>query len=121
MRFLIDNALSPALARLLREAGHDCVHVRDRNLQRETDAAVFELAVAERRVLLSADTDFARILALRRARIPSLVLLRAIAHRPGAQSELLLAHLAEIAPELGSIVVLEDARVRVRELPVGPL
>jgi predicted nuclease of predicted toxin-antitoxin system len=29
MRFLLDNNLSPSLARLLRTAGHDVVHVRD--------------------------------------------------------------------------------------------
>lgn len=33
MRFLIDNALSPALAVLLTDAGHDAVHVRSLGLQ----------------------------------------------------------------------------------------
>jgi len=34
MKFLIDNALSPALATLLQQAGHDAVHIRSIGLQR---------------------------------------------------------------------------------------
>jgi predicted nuclease of predicted toxin-antitoxin system len=33
MRLLLDNNLSPQLARVLREAGHDTEHVRDHGLQ----------------------------------------------------------------------------------------
>jgi hypothetical protein len=37
MRFLVDNALSPALAVLLQQAGHDAIHVRTIGLQRAED------------------------------------------------------------------------------------
>ncbi|MBI1790091.1 MAG: DUF5615 family PIN-like protein [Acidobacteria bacterium] len=37
MRFLIDSALSPEVARLLKGAGHDAVHVRDYGLHAAED------------------------------------------------------------------------------------
>lgn len=56
--FLLDQNLSPALAALLAEAGHDTVHVRDLDLSRASDERVMSRAVADDRVLVSSDTDF---------------------------------------------------------------
>ncbi|MGH7571530.1 MAG: DUF5615 family PIN-like protein [Gemmatimonadota bacterium] len=66
MRLLVDNALSPILAKELRRFGHDVAHVRDYHLEASDDEVVFERAAKEDRALVSADTDFATILALRR-------------------------------------------------------
>jgi predicted nuclease of predicted toxin-antitoxin system len=121
MRFLVDNALSPVLAEGLRQAGHDAVHVRQYGLQAALDEVIFERAAREDRILLTADTDFGAILALRRDRKPSVVLLRRVTHRPASQVVLLLANLPQLEAPLraGSIVVFDRGRVRVRRLPIG--
>jgi len=73
MRFLIDNALSPGLTALLREAGHDAVHVRDIDLQHADDEVIFEHAALDGSILVSADTDFGTLLATRSASKPSFI------------------------------------------------
>ena len=74
---------------LLVAAGHDAVHVRALALQRATDDAVFQAAVDEHRILISADTDFGTMLAARKATRPSVA---------------------------GAIVVFRKDRIRVRRL-----
>lgn len=120
MRFLIDNALSPELTRLLRDAGHDSVHVRDYGLQAAEDPVILERAEIEERVIVSADADFAMLLALSRSSKPSFILFReADIIRAQDYAARILESLPSLESELdaGCVVTFRRRRIRVRRLP----
>lgn len=122
MKFLVDNNLSPTLARLLIDAGHDALHVRDLGLGAALDDVVLERARAESRVLISADTDFGTLLARTGATSTSFPLIRRAANRRAAeQAGLLPANLPLVHDDLetGAVVVIGGASLRVRRLPIG--
>jgi len=122
VKFLIDNALSPQVAMLLRDAGHDAVHVREYGMQQSTDEDLLKRAGAESRVVVSADTDFGTLLALRGHALPSVVLFRGSTSRTAhGVAKRLLQELPRVTSllEAGCILTLEASRSRVRRLPIG--
>lgn len=122
MRFLVDNALSPSLAVLLEQAGHNALHVRAIALHRSDDVVIFDRAATEDRVIVSADTDFGTLLAARAARKPSIIQFRGRGSRqPEALVRAIVSNLPQLVDALhsGSIVTFEPSRIRVRALPIN--
>lgn len=121
MKFLVDNSLSPRLSTGLSEAGHDAIHVREIGLAAAADEVIFDHASSENRILIAADTNFGTILTQRREDKLSVILFRrGTERRPEQQLSLLLTNLTLLQDhlEIGSIIVIEQQRIRVRPLPI---
>lgn len=120
MNLLIDESLQQEIAHLLSAAGHDAVHVADRGLRGSPDDAVLLAAEREGRVVITADTDFGTLLALSNADGPSVILLRRSGRRAVERVQLILTVLELAAEQLsrGAAVTVDQARLRIRELPI---
>ena len=120
MKFLVDMALSPDLAVWLRSQGHDAIHASDLALNRAADTQILSIALDGKRVVISADLDFPRLLALAGAAGPGLILLRSGNYSEAESLEcvrrVLMSVPAEDLPR--SIVVVDHRSVRRRFLPI---
>ena len=83
------------MAEGLRKAGHDAIHVRDLGLASATDHEILIKALAEERIIVSADTDFGTLLALSDLAKPSFILFRRTDKRPVSLLMHLLANLSQ--------------------------
>jgi len=122
MRFLVDNALSPKLAELLSEDGYDAVHVRDVGLQHASDQDIFQYALDDKRIIVSADTDFGLLLSYWNKNEPSVIIFRKGAERdPYNQKKLFDLNLKKSliqAIDQGSIIIIEEEKIRIKNLPI---
>jgi len=121
MRFLADAGLSPLTVEFLVQLGHEAVHVRTLGMQRASDREVVERARADSSVVLTFDLDFGDVLALGVLDKPSVIIFRLADERSESVNQRLSAVLAERSADLesGVLILVEDARYRVRKLPIG--
>nr|WP_063813262.1 DUF5615 family PIN-like protein [Herbidospora daliensis] len=113
--------LSPRVAELLTKAEHDSVHVRDLGATSAPDVTVMALAVAQDRVIISADTDFGALLAQTRAAKPSVILVRELLElRAPDLVNIIVANLDVLEPHLqaGAVAAFTTSGIRVRALPL---
>ena len=121
MRFLADMGVSQRVVSWLRNEGHDALHVREENLLRLPNGLIFEKAYSEKRILLTFDLDFGEIVALSGGRNVSVILFRLRNTKTQHVIDRLKTVLIDAghALEKGAIVVVEEARHRIRRLPLG--
>src|SRR2546430_534963 len=121
MRFLADMGVSQQVVEWLRTHGHEAVHLRDEGLHRLPNGEIVQKAGREQRMVLTFDLDFGEILAASGGQTVSVILFRL----RNTRSDFVIQRLADVlnhsSAELskGAIVIVEDARHRVRTLPIG--
>jgi predicted nuclease of predicted toxin-antitoxin system len=120
MRFLLNMNVPRELGRRLIDEGHDCRHVGDIGMAQASDLAITENARANGEVILTHDLDYGYLLAFSGESVPSVVIFRLHDTHPDNLLTRLMSTWHEIeAPLLeGAIVVMEDAAVRIRRLPI---
>jgi len=113
--------LSPSLAAWLSQQGHDAVHATDLGLHAAPDTDIVVHARREGRIIITADLDYPRLLALARASEPSLILFRGGDWSEQEARDRLARILQRIseADITQSILTIDRNRVRRRRLPIG--
>ena len=120
MKFLLDMPVSAILIDILNSYGHEGVHAYDIGYDRATDSELLDLARREGRIIITADLDFPRLLALSDACGPGLILFRGGNYSDLEMSDLLQRVLNEASPETleKSICVVDQKRIRITRLPL---
>ncbi len=112
--------ITPLAAQRLAAAGHDAVHASTAGLATASDEEILEAASREGRIVVTADLDYPRLLALGLAEGPGLILFRGGSYSDDQMLSLLDRVLAR-ASELDlrhSIIVADRSRIRRRPLPI---
>ncbi|MEX2262408.1 MAG: DUF5615 family PIN-like protein [Bryobacteraceae bacterium] len=120
MKFLVDMALSPQVAHFLRTEGHDAAHASELSLNKAPDEEILQLALEQGRVVITADLDFPRLLAIMRTNGPGLILLRGgnYSEAESLQCVRRVLMVVDHAEMPRSIVVVDHEKIRRRWLPL---
>jgi predicted nuclease of predicted toxin-antitoxin system len=121
LKFLLNMNLSRELGRLLEAQGHTWRHTRDAGLAEAADSEIVAIAKAGGEVILTHDLDYGNLLAFSGDHHPSVVIFRRRNVLPLALFTALMKVWEELEPALesGALVLIEDASVRIRRLPIG--
>ena len=120
MQLLADMGIGLDVVHGLRARGDEAVHLVEEHLQRITDDEILAKAVRERRIILTHDLDFSRLVAVSGASLPSVITFRLSDMRPAHVLARLSSVLVSAEQELGQgvMITITDWTVRLRSLPV---
>jgi predicted nuclease of predicted toxin-antitoxin system len=122
MKALLDMPVSRSLLGVLKAHGHSGVHAHEIGLDRAADRKLLAVARRENRIVITADLDFPRLLALSAAEGPGLILFRGGNYSDVEMCDLLERVLTKVPPETlqVSICVVDRRQIRYTRLPLRP-
>lgn len=117
---VVDMSLSPLWVPFLEAHGLTAIHWSSVGDPRASDETIMEWAAAHDSIVFTHDLDFSAMLALSYATGPSVLQVRAADVLPDSLGEGILAALNQHGNDLatGALVVVDEARSRVRLLPI---
>jgi predicted nuclease of predicted toxin-antitoxin system len=120
VKFLLDMPVSVLLLNVLEGYGYEGVHAHQIGKNCATDRELLEIARRENRVVITADLDFPRLLALSSAAGPGLILFRGGNYSDIEMCDLLERVLKGVSAEIlgKSICVVDKRRIRITQLPL---
>jgi predicted nuclease of predicted toxin-antitoxin system len=120
MKFLLNMNMSRELGKLLVSQGHEYRHVGDIGLARAEDIDIVAEAKEKQEIILTHDLDYGNLLAFSGQSVPSVIIFRLRNTQPKNMFIRLMNMWPKIQRPLikGAIVILEDATLRIRELPI---
>ncbi len=121
MKFLIDMPASPALVPWLEERSHNAVHAQEIGMATASDSAIMARAVAEKRIIITADLDFGYLLFRSENDVPGVILFRGGNYSEEEMRELVERVLDTVSGEViqHSIIVVDKRRIRITHLPIN--
>lgn len=122
MKFLLDMPVSFLLVDVLHEYGHEGVHAHRIGKDRAPDSELLDIARRESRIIITADLDFPRILALSLAEGPGIILFRGGNYSDIEMCDLLARVLDRVPADVLhiSVCVVDKKRIRIARLPLEP-
>lgn len=116
MKFKLDENLSPSLAALFADAGHDAHSVVQQALGGQPDERVIDVCRIEGRTLVTLDLDFSNILTYPPTNFSGIVVLRLPdqAHATVEAAIQRVIDLLHAEPIVGTLWIVEERRIRIR-------
>jgi len=121
MKFLVDMALSPRTVEYLKNKGYNAIRVNEVfEGSGIDDKKIFNYARENNYCIITADLDFGELLALSQSKKPSTIILRLEDPRILNVNSILDDSIPKITQALedGSIIIIQDKKIRIRELPI---
>ncbi len=117
MRILADENIDAPIVAWLRSEGHDVTAVSEMAPGTD-DASILPIAVEQKRVVMTFDSDFGELVIRRRLPVPGVILLRLRTRDPNMLLEFMRTTWATISRfAVGHFVVVTAGNVRIRPLP----
>jgi predicted nuclease of predicted toxin-antitoxin system len=112
--------ITPAAVARLEAHGHEAVHASNIGLARAKDAEILSFARREGRIVVTADLDYPRLLAIQKANSPGVLLFRGGSYSDQEMLRLLERVLLQSEPAdlEHSVTVVDLTRVRRHRLPI---